>query len=237
VRLSFAIMSGASVLALSACGGGNSAAAGDSVAKAAASTRARGSEHFTLKGNVQALGQNIPITGSGDFKNLPKPGQGTMTISVDLGGQATPVNVIFAGRTVYLRSALFATTLPSGKTWIKIDTRKAATFSGVDLKQLSANNPGEILASIGTAGNAKKAGTDTINGVDTTHYRVTLGSPKGTPADVWVGPDNTLVRVTENVKIASATSSTTIDFSKYGEVVNVKVPPSSQTIDVSKLGG
>jgi hypothetical protein len=227
------------VLALAACGGGgggSSAGAGDAVARASANTRAKDSEHFTLTGSVQALGQKIPITGSGDFKNAPKPGEGTMTISVAVGGNTTPVNAIFAGRTVYLRSLLFASTLPSGKSWVKIDTRKAASFAGVDLKQLSSNNPGDILAAIENAGSAKKVGTDTINGVSATHYSVTVG-PAKTPADVWVGPDNTLVRVTENVKVASATSTTTIDFSKYGEAVVVNVPKASQTVDVSKLGG
>jgi hypothetical protein len=237
MQVPFAIVCGVAVLALSACGGGSgsSAVASDLVAKAATSTRAKGSEHFTLKGSVQALGQSIPITGSGDFKNTPPPGAGTMTISVDVGGNTTPVNAIFAGRTVYLRSALFASTLPKGKSWIKIDTRKSATFSGVDLKQLSSNNPGDILAIIEKSGNAKKIGTDTINGVDATHYQVTLGADK--PADVWIGPGETLVRVTENVKVGSATSTTSIDFSKYGEPVSVKVPKASQTVDVSKLGG
>jgi hypothetical protein len=79
-----------------------------------------------------------------------------------------------------------------------------------------------------------KAGSDTINGVKATHYKVTAN---GQPADVWVGPDNTLVRVTENVKVSSATSSTTVDFSRYGEPVVVKVPRAAQTVDISKLGG
>jgi hypothetical protein len=221
-------------LALSACGSTTHAVASDSVAKAAASTRAKGSEHFTLKGSVQALGQSIPITGSGDFKNAPKPGEGAMTISVDVGGSSTPVNAIFAGLTVYLRSPLFATTLPKGKSWIKIDTRKSATFSGVDLRQLSSNNPGDILAAMEQSGKAKKVGTDTINGVDATHYTVTSN---GRPADVWVGPGNTLVRVKENISVGSAKSSTTIDFSRYGEPVVVKVPKAAQAVDISKLGG
>jgi hypothetical protein len=234
MQIAFVIVSGAAVLALAGCGSTSHAAASDAVAKAATSTRAKGSEHFTLTGSVQALGQKIPISASGDFKNTPQPGSGTMTISVDVGGNKAPVNAIFAGWTVYLRSALFAATLPNGKSWIKIDTRKAATFSGIDLNQLSANNPSEILSALEKTSSTTKAGTDTIDGVKATHYRVTSN---GQPADVWVGPDNTLVRVTENVKVSSATSSTTIDFSRYGEPVVVKVPSASQTVDISKLGG
>ncbi|HEY3961050.1 MAG TPA: hypothetical protein VGL84_00840 [Gaiellaceae bacterium] len=223
------------MLALSACGGSSSnAAPPDAVAKAATATSAKGSEHFTLTGSVQALGQSIPLSGGGDFKNLPRPGEGTMTISVDIGGNKAPVTAVFAGSTVYLSSSLFAATLPKGKTWIKIDTRKAATFSGIDLNQLSANNPSEILSALEKTSTVTKAGTDTIGGIKATHYRVTAN---GQPADVWVGPDNTLVRVTENVKVASATSSTTVDFSRYGEPVVVKVPKASQTVDISKLGG
>jgi hypothetical protein len=234
MQLSFVIVSGIAVLALTACGSTSHAAASDAVAKAATSTRAKGSEHFTLTGSVQALGQKIPISASGDFKNTPQPGSGTMTISVDVGGNKAPVNAVFAGWTVYLRSALFAATLPSGKSWIKIDTRKAATFSGIDLNQLSANNPSEILSALEKASSVTKAGTDTIDGVKATHYRVTTNAQ---PADVWVGPDNALVRVTESVKVSAGTSTTTIDFSRYGEPVVVKVPNASQTVDISKLGG
>lgn len=234
MQIGFVIVSGVAVLALTACGSTSHADASGAVAKAATSTRAKGSEHFTLTGSVTALGQKIPISASGDFKNTPQPGSGTMTISIDVGGNKAPVNAVFAGWTVYLRSALFGTTLPSGKSWIKIDTRKAATFSGIDLNQLSANNPSEILSALQKASSATKAGTDSIDGVKATHYRVTTN---GQPADVWVGPDNTLVRVTESVKVSSATSSTTIDFSRYGEPVVVKVPNVSQTVDISKLGG
>jgi hypothetical protein len=234
VQIGFMIVSGVAVLALSACGSSSHSTASDAVAKAATSTRAKGSEHFTLTGSVQALGQKIPISGSGDFKNTPQPGSGTMTISVDVGGSKAPVTAIFDGSTVYLRSALFASTLPSGKSWIRIDTRKAATFSGIDLNQLTANNPSEILSALEKTSTVTKAGTDTIDGVKATHYRVTAN---GQPADVWVGPDNALVRVTESVKVSSATSTTTIDFSKYGEPVVVKVPNASQTVDISKLGG
>lgn len=224
------------VLALTACGGGggSSAGAGDSVAKAAANSLAKGSEHFTLKGSIGAVGQKVPISGSGDFKDTPKPGSGTMTVSVDLGGNSAPVNAVFAGYTVYLGSSLFGTTLPAGKSWIKIDTRKAASFSGVDLNQFAANAPGQLLTVLEKAGNAKKLGADTVDGVNAAHYTVTANGQAG---DVWVGPDNTIVRVTQNVKISSTTSTTTIDFSKYGEAVVVKVPKASQTVDVSKLGG
>jgi hypothetical protein len=248
MRIAAAVLCAGGVLVLAACGGEAKASAA-TIDKAASATSAKGTEHFQLSGYVVAAGHRVALSGMGDFKNTPAPGAGSFTMSIQAGATPVQVKAVLDGPTMYLSSPLLATLLPKGKTWASIDLRKAASVEGIDLNQISESNPSNVLALIEKTGSVTKVGTGSVDGVKATHYRATIDLSKvpggakleqltGTtsePYDVWIGPNDMVVRVTENTKIDGVTSSTTIDLSRFGEPVVVQVPSSADTFDITKL--
>lgn len=91
-------------------------------------------------------------------------------------------------------------------------------------------------------------GTETIDGVETTQYTLTLnmtalleaqgvaGSQEGMPEtvsyDMYVGPDDLPRRIAMDV----AGMTTVMDFSRWGEPVTVEAPPADQITDGAALG-
>jgi len=243
-----AVLCAGGVLMVAGCGGGAKASAA-TIDKAAVATRAKGSEHFQLSGYVVAVGHKVPLSGMGDFKNRPAPGSGSFSLSIDAGATPVQVKTVLDGTTMYLSSPVLSTLLPKGKTWGSVDLRKAARLEGIDLGQISESSPSNVLTMIASTGSVTKLGTGTVDGVKATHYRATIDLSKvpggakleqqtgatTEPYDVWIGPNDMVVRVTENTKLDGATSSTTIELSRFGEPVVVQVPSSAETIDITKL--
>lgn len=236
-------------LPLSACGG----ASLDAVAKAATKATAAGSEHVTFTGTVQAAGQTVKMSGAGDFQASPRLGRASFSMTV--GGRQIAMDEVMQGWTIYMKSPLFSTNLPSGKTWMSVDLQKAGKKLGLDLSQFAQQDPTDMLAALEKSGSVKKVGSDTIDGVDTTHYTVTvdlakvpngsrlqqLTNLKTLPVDVWVDGQNLLRRVSESYTATTVGStvatSMQMDFTNYGEQVNVQVPSASETVDMTSLGG
>ena len=82
------------------------------------------------------------------------------------------------GHCVYLNSDAFNGRLPGGRSWMRIDLAKAASQKGFDLAALGTNgpsqDPSQVLDYLRGAGRATKVGTETVRGIKTTHYRVTV---------------------------------------------------------------
>lgn len=216
-------------LPLSACGSSS-----DPVAKAATKATAAGSEHIVLTGTATTGGETVRMSGAGDFQSTPK--LGAMHMSVQVQGKRIAMDEVLRGWTVYMRSPLFASVLPAGKTWGAVDLRKAGKRFGVDTSQYAQQDPTDILGALRQAGSVKKVGSATVDGVDTTHYRATVHLAKvagAVPIDVWIDNDD-LVR---RMKTSYASTSMQMDFSKYGEPVSVQVPSANDTVDMTKLGG
>ena len=100
----------------------------------------------------------------------------------------------------------------------------------------------------------KTVGTETIDGVETTHYTATLDPakiPNGArlqklagatyqPVDVWIDGDDHVRRLhmaysTSGAMAAGAASSSdlTMTFSDYGKDVQVSVPSDAETFDAT----
>lgn len=232
-------------LPLSACGGVSI----NAVAKAATNASASGSEHVVLKGSVTAAGQPVTMDGVGDFQSSPK--LGAMNMSLAVAGQQIKLDEVLKGTKIYMRSSVFSTNLPAGKSWVSVDLASAARKLGVNLTQYTQQDPTDIVAALKKAGSVDKVGSESVDGLDTTHYRATIDlekTPNGQqlekvtklkalPVDVWIDGDNLLRRM--SMKYTAGTTSTTMqmDFSHYGEQVNVQVPSASETVDMTKLGG
>jgi len=238
------------VAVLAACGGDTLAL--DPVAQAADVTTKAGSEHVEFVGLSTVQGRQIRMTGSGDFGNNPQLGR--MTLRFDAGGKTGELTEITKGWRIYMTSPLFDSRLPSGKKWLSLDLQKAGRSAGLDFSSMTAQTPGQTLQQLKASGDVSKVGTETIDGVETTHYTATIDPakiPNGArlqkltgasykPVDVWVDGDDHVKRLHIAYSMTGAAAAgvgssneMTMTFSDYGKHVDVSVPPDSETYDVT----
>jgi hypothetical protein len=254
----FALLLLAAPLALAACGGSSGSVNADPVGyvkQSATKTAQAPSEHMAMTMTMSIAGQDISLKGSGDYVN--KPPQGTFDMSMSLMGQDMTFNAVEDGTTMYMQSPMLSSQLPSGKTWMKLDLQKVGSAHGVDYSALMSQNPAQAVQRLEAAGSVKTVGTETIDGVETTHYQVTnvdiskmpqgskiqaLAHPKYGPIDVWIGNKDGYV-YRESMSFAysvmgqSASADMRVDLSNFGKPVNVTVPPASAVVDGTSLSG
>ncbi len=250
----------AAPLALAACGGSSSSQVKVDplafVKHSAQKTAALPSEHMTMKATIGMGPVSVKLTGSGDFATATKKGQ--MNLALSVAGQRLPVDEITDGTTIYIKSPIFGSQFSGGKTWTKIDLQKLAGSQATHTKLLSSlmsRSPSQALRQLLAAGSVKNVGSETIDGAETTHYQITnldlskmphgaqfqaLAHPKYGPINVWIGNKDGYVyreslSFTYSVAGQSAAMSMRIDLSKFGEKVNVAIPPASKTVDFSNL--
>ena len=105
-----------------------------------------------------------------------------------------------------------------------------------------------------SVGSVQTVGTETVDGVSTTHYKATIdlakaagtvggpaqdavqhlidqGGPSSIPVDVWIGDDGLVRKLTVDETVSNGgqtgTAHLTLDLSDYGTAVNVTAPPSA----------
>lgn len=251
--------------ALAACGSG----AGDHAASGKLSTSAlsvvRNAAQTTTdaktarialtvgpKGATGGAGANFTITASGvtDYANH------TADITLDFGDLAKqlPAGALGSGdltfeervigNTIYMKlpAALTSLTGGSAKPWTKVDASKILGGPG-DSSMFGATEPTQALAYLsGVSDDVKKIGTDTVRGVETTHYTATLDLKKaldklpsslrdddqykklldqtisqlGTstfPTDVWIDGDGRLARITYALTLPAAGQKVAVSYS------------------------
>ena len=241
------------LLVLAACGGGSPSAHVqlDPVAavRHAARATAATSYHATLTTDFAGA----TPTGVGDYSGTP--GKGFVTVSNSDGLDTLKSNVIVDGASVYEHWPRYPEVAP-GKTWLMTNFGKyphpGIVHQGMEL----ARSPMEAFEQLEAARTVTNIGTQTIDGVTTTHYRVSpldfsqlpstanslyLRRPKYGPINVWVGADGYVHRYTLAVTDRGGTGgplTTKLDFSRFGEAVHhVKVPTARETREVGKGGG
>ncbi|GGY41351.1 hypothetical protein [Streptomyces djakartensis] len=152
---------------------------------------------------------------------------------------------------------------PGGKPWIKIDLGKVAARQGVGDRSMSDPARSAAYAKAITDKDVTEKGTDTINGVKTTHYRVLVDVAKlpggdtlrrqtgpNLPMDVWLDDEGRMRRQQIDMTLkaqpsaqrssADASSSqreatvrTVMDFTDFGTEVEADAPPAGQVTDMT----
>jgi len=245
------------ILIAAGCSGGGLAL--DPVASAADRTLDKQTGRFEMAVNVDIpqFGRTT-IRGGGTFSN---PDQ-AMQMTMDVPGIGTPTSSMelrMLYPMVYMHVPTFP--LPNGKSWIKVDLRRALQKVGMNLPQPGGTqSPTDALGQLRGSKNAKKLGTDTIDGVRATHYRVKVdldeALARATPqqrkvlqqlastarrhgidfvpkhVDVWVGDDGLVRRFNENF---GRVGRVTMTFSDYGTPVAIEPPPPDETVDTFGL--
>jgi hypothetical protein len=262
-RLALALVLLSLPLAAAACGGsakskapsasGGAAAIGV-VENAAKKTALAGSEHLTLDARGSASGQQLAVSGAGDFDN--KGHVGSLHVDFSAAGISASIDAVLGGTEMYLKSSLFSVLLPAGKSWLKLDLKKAGAAQGLNLNTLLSQDPTRSLTALQSLKGATKVGTEQVDGVSTTHYRARIdlsklaGAPAGSPGspstyDTWIGGDGYVHRVRTRIATGSGSKKSavtlTVDLSGFGKPVKVPLPPAAQTLtstgSIPGLGG
>jgi hypothetical protein len=233
----------------------------DPVAQAATTTANAGTAHLSMTGKMTANGEDVAFSATGEFDL--KADRGRMQVKTTIPGQGeVDMEEVLDGRVMYIRTDAFASELPDGKHWVKIDLDELGRDQGIDLSQLDlgASNPTDFLAFMKRAGEVKKVGGEDIDGTPTTHYKATidfeklaasdddaaktvrqlqkLGGPRTLPADVWIDAEGRIRRETMDFTTGDPALSRmqfTVDYEKFGVPVDVHAPDTSDTADLADV--
>ncbi len=273
MQLALLLSLASAAAALSACG------AADPVAEAAAATAQAGGAKVEMRIGFAAPG--VPAGAAMTARGEIDTRDGDMQMLIDLGalgdalgasGQAGDPNereieMRVLDKVLYLRMGLLAQMLPSGKRWIRLDTREIGKSLGIGVDQMTQySDPAKILDFLRASGDVEEVGRERLDDVDTTRYRATIDArrlleeqrgPQGAgaargldefldtigdsaiPADVWIDDDNLVRRMAIKMSMPgqSIAADVQLDLSDYGTEISVKAPPAAEVADGAGLLG
>lgn len=235
------------LVACSSTNGGNSGASGaarqhgptvlskDSFASALARAQAK-AETAHVQATISATGQAGRV--SADVKGLGDLSNAAMHLSLDLAGQH--LQLVAVDRLLYIKGAPLGG--QPGKPWLKVDVGQAGNpFARV----FNTVNPATYTAYLKGITTFTDKGVQTVDGVQTRHYTVTVDTakmladnpafhgqtlsdlrlPHALTSEVYVNADNLPIKMSIGL---GSLASFDAHFSKYGETVNVTPPPADQ---------
>jgi len=270
----------AAVAAVTAgCGGGSTSGALslDPVASAATKTQDAGAARIRFAMMISPqLGKTLRMRGSGAIDGTSaqmsfKLGSmlGQMGLPSSMGSlaqlQHTTIKEIALEQNgdyvIYMQLGFLSSQLPGGKQWIKLDVSKLGKAAGLDLGKLMSGTqfqPSDLLGMLTSEGaKIQELGAATVDGVATTHYRVTidlakalqskgLTSPllngvtaqmKTATSEVWIGKDGLVRRVKISYNVPHGAKAMrmamTMSLYDYGAHLSIAAPPSSQVFDAT----
>lgn len=232
----------------------------NAIAEAAEATQRQGGVHMVVTGTTRTQGQTIPMRmeGDADFRNS------RMRATMKMGGGVPQMEMVMAGTVMYMKMEGLREAL--GTEWVKFDFQAIGEEMGVNfeqLMQLGQASPAEQLKYLRAMADLEEVGTETIDGVETTHYKgvvdmrrypdtlpeperaearkmvdkiVELSGDATTPTEVWVDEDSLIRRQRMSMtqkKPAEAKIDMEIGFSDFGKRVDIQVPYGAK--DVTEL--
>lgn len=222
------------------------------------STEHSSSVHMDMTMQVPGTGI-VTATGDARFTGTRVAEQLAMAIP-NVGN----VHVVLVAGTVYLNvpPGLAGSTGRTGKPWVKVTTSGSGAAGRAQSLARTAilagqADPTQLLQRIESAGTITGATHETLDGVATTHYAITVDAAKLAKSDpaerqalnhlgmtslpfaIWVNSDNLPVRVVTVVPVSAPTTigrqfSTTVDYTHWGAPVAITAPP---TNEVAAAGG
>jgi hypothetical protein len=208
-----------------------------------------------------ALDFSSPKEGAGSIKGTmvyhqkPQLASDVTLDQINVSGQNVPggVRLILLGQTAYVKVDMLSKLVGGTKPWIKIDLAKAGQSAGVDVNQFLAQAQQVDLQSsvkmLTTSKDVTTVGTETIGGVDTTHYKGTftvaeavkqltpelqqklqgqLTNVKDMKFDAWIDAQSLPRKVEMNGGAADATFKLTSTFGSFNQAAEVTAPPADQ---------
>lgn len=254
----------ATVASLVACGGRSGATDPKAAVERAGTTTSTGPSfrvESTTALRLPGTSQQVALSTLGSFD--PKTNRGRL--AVDLSNLSLLLRrptgtglMILDGSAVYMRIPFLNASLPGVKPWLKLDLDRSARSSGLDFSgflQLGrGGDPTQTLRYLRAAGDVKKVATETVRGVETTHYHATIDLEKvpstvrpadrartrravrrleqvtglrSLPVDVWADAQDRVrrLRIDEALNLGTGTAEMTVDSQLYDFGVPVEVTP------------
>jgi hypothetical protein len=225
------------------------------VAAAAAKSESAQTFHLTLTGTESVPGAPgvTHESGSGDIDlssqrarvSIDINGPHSGSSSSDLGSVTPPTRGTISIIQIGPKSWILIPIPGSGGKWIlddASDSGPASTFP----------NPAKIFATLkASASSVTFVGSETVNGTKTNHYQLTVptgvfnnlggGSsdagtaPGSSIVQLWVDVNDLIRRLSGTVNESGTTSTFTMDFSNYGQSVNIQPPPSKDVTTIPSI--
>jgi hypothetical protein len=235
------------------------------VAKAAKNTERITSLHYRMTGTAPGAGRV-----SGEASMNMKPLAMSMKMTASDQGAGGQVEIRLVDKAMYINGGAEAAKEMDGKSWIKFDMAAlgADVNKQLDPSKLGAGqadqNPAQESAFLTSSKNVTKVGTETVDGVKTTHYtgKLTLEDIRASlknldkttrerrekslaqyekmgadtiTMDMWIdGSDHT-----KQFRMQSATEEgrldMTITFLDFNKPVTVTAPPAKDTADLAEM--
>ncbi|HEV2061918.1 MAG TPA: LppX_LprAFG lipoprotein [Solirubrobacteraceae bacterium] len=229
----------------------------DALAQAAEATRQQGGVHMTVTGTVETQGQSIPLSmdGDADLRKL------RMRSTIEMGGGLPEIEQVLVGTVMYMRMEGLEEAL--GAEWVKFDLARIGEQMGVDLgqmMQMSQASPAQQLDYLRTMADLEEVGTETIDGVQTTHYKgevdlrrypdvvpaedrekarrsieklIEMSGQPTTPTEVWID-DESLVRrqrmTMTQREPQQMKMEMQIDYTDFGKRVEIEAPKGAKDV-------
>jgi hypothetical protein len=262
-------------LLVSGCGGSGSEVATGTMKLTAAEALIKTSEKT---GQADSFKADLTVTDTGNgggqvkatgqFRLAPKLAFSARLDEVSQGGRAVPGakgQAVFTGDVLYAKVPQLAQFVSGGKPWVKVGVNQAGQRFGVDVKglvdQVSKVNPAEQTKMFTGSKDARRVGTETVDGVQTTRYTGTVTVqdalnrldpqarenvrkwfPEGANGerisfDLWVDKDQLPRKLSSKGAGSGDRSGTvTVLYSDYGKSFSVNPPPADQVGELSLSG-
>jgi hypothetical protein len=225
-----------------------------SLAAAAQNTIDARSVEFDLTVSAGDLGD---LTVAGAIDNETK----LMSVSTDLSALLSldgtlpigdgSVDMLFDASTgvVYISAVAFGDLLPGDSGWVSADLGVLAEKSGTSLDEMQSElfvDPTESARMLLDSDNVIEVGNESIDGVETVHYEVTVdlaeviaaspqaesefggvGVPDVVTYDVWVTSDNQLRRASFDFTVDDQTVAMVLDMRPSDRPLDAQVPTDS----------
>ncbi|WP_225636256.1 LppX_LprAFG lipoprotein [Streptomyces solaniscabiei] len=233
------------------------------VAKAAKNTEDISSLHYRMKGRAPEEGR---VEAEAEMQLKPAVAMAMKMKAPDQGVDAT-AEIRLVDKALYLNGGAEAAKEMDGKSWIKFDL--AAMGADKELGELGSasqadKNPAAESTFLAGAKDVEKVGTETVDGVETTHYKgtVTLDALEKSLADedkatqdqrrksleqyekmgvdkltmdMWIDGDDQAKQFRMRGDADKGPLDMTVTFLGFNEPVKVTAPPAGETVDLAEM--
>jgi LppX_LprAFG lipoprotein len=227
-------------------GGGDGGGPLNAIAKAAEVTQRVPGGHADLKATVTSSTSPEGLTETGTMAfDQGGRAEGTLTVRGHSTGKEVELTVIADGPKVYASSDALDS-IPEGKKWMGIDY--SAAVKGMGSSPAEAG-PQEGLKVLERVQGSEEVGKEDVDGVSTTHYRGTFPATEevfgvknhfsAPRADVWIDSQDRVrrMRIVITGSLNEGEGSTTveedIDFTDFGRVPKIELPPADEVFDAT----
>ncbi|MFI7056152.1 DUF1396 domain-containing protein [Streptosporangium canum] len=199
------------------------------------------------------------VQGSLLYQSKPQLATDIKLDTITFGGQNVPggARAILTGETVYVKSELLNKFAGAAKPWVKVSLSDLEANEQAKVRDFMAQVQQFDLAGtvklLTTSKDVKAVGTETVGGVETTHYSGTfpvaeaaqvidpakreqlqekLSRIKNVTFDLWSDAENLPRKVTLSGSEQNATFNLAASFKGFNEPVQIVAPPADQVGDL-----